>query len=145
MAVTPIPEGFHTVTPYLVSQDVAALIDFIKRGLGGREKFVMRRPAGSIGHAEVVIGDSCVMLGQAGGGNPPFPAMLYLYVPDVDATYKQAVDAGGTPLREPSTQFYGDRHGAVIDSSGNQWWIATHVEDVSPEEMSRRMASQPQG
>jgi uncharacterized glyoxalase superfamily protein PhnB len=78
------------------------------------------------------------MVGQAGGENKPFPAMLYLYVPDVDAVYKQARAAGGTSISEPSTQFYGDRHGAVSDSEGNQWWIATHVEDVPDEEMRRR-------
>jgi len=138
MAVKPVPESFHTVTPYLVAEDAVALIDFIKRGLGGQEKFVMHRPDGSIGHAEMIIGDSHVMIGQAGGPNKAFPAMLYLYVPDVDARYAQAVAAGATTLHEPSTQFYGDRHGAVVDSNGNQWWIATHVEDVSPEELQRR-------
>ena len=141
MAVKPIPEGFHTVTPYLVAKDAAALIDFITRGLGGQEKFVMKRPDGSIGHAEMIVGDSHVMIGQAGGANPAFPAMLYLYVRDVDATFKQAVAAGGQSLHEPSTQFYGDRHGAVTDSNGNQWWIATHVEDVSQEELERRAAA----
>jgi uncharacterized glyoxalase superfamily protein PhnB len=141
MAVKPIPEGFHTVTPYLVAKDVASLIDFIKRGLGGQEKFVMQRPDGSIGHAEMIIGNSHVMIGQASGPNTAFPAMLYLYVPDVDGTFKQAVAAGGKSLHEPSTQFYGDRHGAVVDSNGNQWWIATHVEDVSPEELQRRAAA----
>jgi PhnB protein len=141
MAVKPVPEGFHTVTPYLVAKDAAALIDFITRGLGGQERFVMRRPDGSIGHAEMQVGDSHVMIGQAGGPNPAFPAMLYLYVPDVDATYKQAVAAGAKSLHEPATQFYGDRHGAVTDSNGNQWWIATHVEDVPQEELERRAAA----
>ena len=88
MAVKPIPEGFHTVTPYLVAKDAAALIDFITRGLGGQEKFVMRRPDGSIGHAEMIVGDSHVMIGQAGGPTTAFPAMLYLYVRDVDATIR---------------------------------------------------------
>jgi uncharacterized glyoxalase superfamily protein PhnB len=141
MAVKPVPEGFHTVTPYLVATDAAALIDFITRGLAGQERFVMRRPDGSIGHAEMQVGDSHVMIGQAGGGNPAFPAMLYLYVPDVDALFKQAVAAGAKALHEPATQFYGDRHGAVVDSNGNQWWIATHVEDVSQEELERRAAA----
>jgi len=141
MAVKPIPEGFHTVTPYLVASDAAALIDFITRGLGGQERFVMRRPDGSIGHAEMQVGDSHIMIGQAGGANTAFPAMLYLYVADVDALYKQAVGAGAKALHEPSTQFYGDRHGAVVDSNGNQWWIATHVEDVPQEELERRAAA----
>jgi len=141
MAVKPIPDGFHTVTPYLVAKDAAALIDFITSGLGGQEKFVMRRPDGSIGHAEMIVGDSHVMIGQAGGANQAFPAMLYLYVANVDALYQQAVAAGATALHEPTTQFYGDRHGAVVDSNGNQWWIATHVEDVSQEEVERRAAA----
>jgi PhnB protein len=148
MAVKPIPDGFRTVTPYLVAQDAAALIDFVKRAFGAQEKFLMRRPDGSVGHAEVIIGDSHVMIGQAGGPTTAFPAMLYLYVPDVDATFRQAVAAGGKALHEPSTQFYGDRHGAVTDSNGNQWWIATHVEDVSMEELKRRAdaaAHQPAG
>src|ERR1041385_5434023 len=102
MAVKPIPEGLHTVTPYLVAQDAAALIDFVKRAFGAQEKFLMRRPDGSIGHAEMIIGDSHVMIGQAGGPTTAFPAMLYLYVPDVDATYRQAVPAGGQPPPEPA-------------------------------------------
>ena len=138
MPVKPIPEGFRTVTPYLVAADAAALIDFIKKGLGGQEKFVMRRPDGSIGHAEMTIGDSNVMIGQAGGPNNAFPAMLYLYVPDVDAAFARAVAAGAKPLHEPATMFYGDRHGAVVDANGNQWWVATHVEDVPPDELQRR-------
>jgi len=138
MAVKPVPEGYGTVTPYLVAADAAALIDFIACGLGGQETFVMRRPDGTIRHAEMTIGDSHVMIGQAGGSNSAFPAMLYVYVPDVDAAYARAVAAGATALHEPTTQFYGDRHGAVVDSNGNQWWIATHVEDVSNEEMERR-------
>jgi PhnB protein len=138
MAVKPIPDGFRTITPYLIAADAAALIDFIKKGLGGEEKFVMRRPDGSIGHAEMTIGNSNVMIGQGGGPNKPFPAMLYLYVPDVDAAFARAVAAGATALQQPATMFYGDRHGAVVDSNGNQWWIATHVEDVPADELQRR-------
>jgi len=138
MPVKPIPEGYHTVTPYIVSRDAAATIDFAKRAFGAREHHVMRMPDGKVMHADIVIGNSHVMIGQAGGPNQAFPAMLYLYVPDVDATFQQAVSAGGTSLHAVSTQFYGDRHGAIGDVDGNQWWIATHVEDVSEEELGRR-------
>jgi uncharacterized glyoxalase superfamily protein PhnB len=138
MAVKPVPDGYHTVTPYIVARDAAAVIEFAKRAFGAKEQHVMRMPDGRVMHGDIVIGSSHVMVGQAGGENKPFPAMLYLYVPDVDAVYKQALAAGGTSISEPSTQFYGDRHGAVSDSEGNQWWIATHVEDVPDEEMRRR-------
>jgi len=89
-------------------------------------------------HAEVIVGDSYIMLGEANDKYPTSPAMLYLYVDDVDSTYAQAVKAGGKSLREPTTEFYGDRSSGVTDEFGNQWWIATHVEDVTPEEMQRR-------
>jgi uncharacterized glyoxalase superfamily protein PhnB len=139
MAVQPVPEGFHTITPYLVVKDAAALLSFMKRAFNARENGVARGADGTVYHADMIVGDSHVMLGQAGDGNPPFPGTLYLYVEDCDALYKQALGAGGTSIRDVETQFYGDRHGAVQDPMGNQWWIATHVEDVSPEEMDRRM------
>jgi PhnB protein len=139
MAVRPVPEGFHTVTPYLVVKDAAALVDFMQRAFGARDAQVARTPDGVVVHADVIIGDSHVMVGQAGGSNPPFPGMIYLYVPDCDATYAQSLKAGGTSLQPVATQFYGDRHGAVNDPWGNQWWIATHVEDVGPDELERRM------
>ena len=138
MAVTPVPEGYHTVTPYIVAKDAAGVIDFARRAFGAKEHHVMRLPDGRVMHGDIVIGSSHVMVGQAGGENKAFPAMLYLYVPDVDAVYTQALAAGGTSISEPATQFYGDRHGAVNDADGNQWWIATHVEDVPDDEMRRR-------
>lgn len=95
---------------------------------------------GTIQHAEVKIGDSIVMLAEACDPWKPRPSMLYLYVNDVDATYQRAIEAGATSLREPATHFYGDRSGGVEDPTGNHWWIATHVEDVSPEELQRRAA-----
>lgn len=104
----------------------------------------MRAPDGRIGHADLMIGDSHVMLGQAGGEWAPVPAQLYLYVPDCDALYRQALAAGATSVQEPKTQFHGDRHGCVKDSCANMWWMATHVEDVSLEEIDRRAkAAQP--
>jgi PhnB protein len=138
----PIPQGFHTVTPYLVVSDAAKLLDFLQRAFGATERFRMPGPDGSVAHAEMQIGDSIVMLGQPQGENRTMKAMLYLYVPDVDATFKKAVDAGAISVREPADQFYGDRSGAVKDPGGNEWWIATHKEDVTPQEMERRMAGQ---
>jgi PhnB protein len=98
----------------------------------------MTHPGGAVLHAEVRIGDSMLMLTDGGGDWKPMPAALYLYVNDADATYQRALTAGATSVMEPVTQFYGDRHGGVKDPSGNIWWIATHVEDVSPEELRKR-------
>jgi uncharacterized glyoxalase superfamily protein PhnB len=138
MAVKPIPDGYHTVTPYLVVAGIAQLIDFLKQAFGAEEIQRTTRPDGSIGHAEVRMGDSRVMMGEAGGEFPPMPGMLHLYVEDVDALYRRALQAGASSLREPEDQFYGDRMAGVKDKFGNQWWIATHIEDVSPEEMAKR-------
>jgi len=139
MAVKPIPEGYHSVTPYLIVKNAAGLIDFMKEALGAEETFRMPGPGGVIMHAEVRIGDSLVMLADAAGAeNPPMPAMIHLYVQDADGVYKRALQLGATSVREPADQFYGDRSAGVKDAFGNQWWIATHVEDVPPEEMERR-------
>jgi|ERR1700678_1493366 PhnB protein len=134
----PIPEGHHTVTPYLVIPGVAKVIEFVKEAFGAIEVSVSRRPDGTIMHAEVRIGDSIIMMGEAPTGGKNFPAMLHLYMEDVDGVYKRAIQAGAKSLREPADQFYGDRTGGVEDAFGNQWWIAAHVEDVAPEEMERR-------
>lgn len=138
MAVKAIPEGYHTVTPYLVVPGVAGLIEFLQQAFEAEERHRMARPDGTIMHAEVRIGDSIVMMGEATGEFQPKPAMIHLYVTDVDATYRRALAAGATSVREPTDQFYGDRTGGVKDASGNQWWIATHVEDVPADEMKRR-------
>jgi uncharacterized glyoxalase superfamily protein PhnB len=137
-AVRPIPEGYHTVTPYLVVPGLAKLIDFLKQAFGATERGRFEEPDGRIMHAEMTIGDSILMMGEPHGDIKAMPAVLHLYVNDVDATYRRAIDAGATSLREPADQFYGDRSGGVQDASGNQWWISTHIEDVSPEEMKRR-------
>jgi uncharacterized glyoxalase superfamily protein PhnB len=139
MSVKPVPDGYHTVTPYLTSRDAAALLDFVTRAFGAVAGHVMRGENGAIRHADVTIGDSHLMMGQAGDQWPAMPAQLYLYVPDCDAMFKQAVAAGATSVQEPQTQVYGDRHGCVRDANGNLWWLATHVEDVSEEEIERRM------
>ena len=138
MAVKPIPDRYHSITPYLVTNGSAAVIEFLMRAFDAIEIERHLRPDGAVRHAEVRIGDSAVMLGDASGRWKASPATLYLFVPDVDATYKRALDAGGAAVAPVETQFYGDRHGAVADPAGNTWWIATHVEDVSPEELARR-------
>ena len=135
MTLKPVPDGFHTVTPYLTVTDASALLDFVTRAFNATAHHVLRGPDGAIAHSDVVIGDSHVMMGQAGAQWTPMPAQIYLYVPDCDAMFKQAVAAGGTTVQEPQTQFYGDRHGCVKDQNGNLWWIATHVEDVPEEEV----------
>ena len=139
MAVNPIPEGYRTVTPYLVVDGATNVLDFVKQAFGAEEKLRMDAPEGKIGHAEVQIGDSIVMMGDAGTENPAMPAMIHLYVDDCDATYERALAAGATSEREPTDQFYGDRSAGVRDSAGNLWWIATHVEDVPEEEMAKRI------
>ena len=141
MAVKYIPEDYHTVTPYLVVTGAAKLIDFLKQAFDAKEVVRMAAPGGPVVHAELRIGDSMVMMGEAGGPNPAMPAQLYVYVKDVDAIYKKALAAGGTSLREPANQFYGDRNCGVKDPCGNHWGIATHVEDVPPEEMKKRAAA----
>jgi uncharacterized glyoxalase superfamily protein PhnB len=141
-SVEPIPDGYHTVTPYLLVDDPSTILDFIERAFGGSVVSRYHAPDGSLAHAEARIGDSLLMLGEAREEWPAVPTMLHLYVEDVDAVYRQAVEAGGTSIREPEDQFYGDRSGGVRDAAGNQWWISTHVEDVAPEEMARRQAEQ---
>jgi PhnB protein len=139
MPIKPIPEGYHTITPFLYINDAANLIDFLKSAFDATEKERHSLADGKIVHAEIKIGDSIIMIGDAHGDMPAMPAMMYLYVEDCDAVYKQAIAAGGKSLREPTTEFYGDRSSGIADPSGNQWWIATHVEDVSEEEMQKRM------
>jgi PhnB protein len=144
-AVKPIPDGYHTVTPYLVVRDVARLIAFLRQAFGATELMRAARPDGSIMHAEVVIGDSRVMMGEPTPSMPSMPGCVHLYVVDTDALYHLALQAGATSLREPSDQFYGDRMAGVQDPLGNQWWIATHTENVSPAELARRAAARPSG
>ncbi len=136
--VRPIPEGYHTVTPYLVVPGLAQVIEFLKQAFGAAEIGRFAQPDGRIMHAEVRIGDSVVMMGEPHGDIEARPAVLHLYVEDVDASYRRALDAGAHSLREPADQFYGDRSAGVQDPAGNQYWLATHVEDVSVEEMKRR-------
>ncbi len=138
MAVQPVPEGFHTITPYLIVEGATKLIEFIKAAFDAQEMHLMKLPDGSVMHGTYQVGDSMVMVSDARDDFKALPCMLYLYVPDVDATYQQAIKAGATSLHEPQDEFYGDRSAGVVDPCGIQWWMATHVEDVPPDEMEKR-------
>ncbi len=139
MTVKPIPDGYHTVTPYLVVPRAADLIAFLKEAFGAREVHRMTRPDGTLMHAEVRIGNSAVMMGEPTSEFGPMPSSLYLYVEDCDAVYQRALGAGGVSVMEPTDMpFAGERYGGVKDPSGNIWWVATHIEDVSPEEQGKR-------
>jgi PhnB protein len=138
MAVQPIPEGFHTVTPYLFAEGVPQLIEFILAAFDGEVTSRKERPDGSILHAVVRIGDSMLMMGEATAEFEAMPTSIYLYVTDCDRVYQRALDAGGTSVFEIMNLPSGERYGGVKDCCGNIWWIATHVEDLSPEEQERR-------
>ena len=151
--VKAIPDGYHSITPYLVMDGAARAIDFYKRAFDAQEIMRMPAPNDRIGHAELRRGDSVVMLaagqpqmdargpGHYGGS----PVTLLLYVPDVDKQFKQALDAGATEVRPVADQFYGDRSGTLKDPFGHSWHLSTHKEDVSMEEMARRMAAMQKG
>jgi PhnB protein len=141
MAVKAIPDGYHTITPYLLVEDAHGLIDFVERAFGAQLVEKMLDSEGQIVHAEVRVGDSRLMLGDSNEKNPPTRSMLHLYLGETDRYYQQALAAGASSLREPTDEFYGDRSAGVQDPFGNQWWIATHIEDVSPEELERRAAA----
>ena len=152
--VKAVPEGYHTVTPYLSVRNASEAIAFYERALGAKELFRMPMPGGKVGHAELQIGDSRVMLADEFPDQPEAVAKspktvggttfgINLYVEDVDNRFKQAVQAGGTIRRPLTTQFYGDRSGTIEDPFGHVWTLSSHVEDVSPEEMEKRMAALP--
>ena len=134
----PIPEGYHTVTPVLTVHGAAKLIEFLKQAFDAKETYRLPGPDDTVMHAEMKIGDSMIMLGEATDEWKPMPATIALYVEDTDTWYKRALQAGGTSVREPSDQFYGDRSAGVKDFAGNHWWIHTHIEDVPPEEIKKR-------
>ena len=146
MAVKPIPDGYHTATPYLVVKDAASAIQFYKKAFGATETLRMADPSGKVMHAEVKIGDSPIMLAdefpEMGARGPQSiggtPVSICLYVQDVDAQFNQAIAAGSKALRPVQDQFYGDRSGTLTDPFGHVWTIATHKEDVTPEEMRKR-------
>ena len=137
MPVKPIPDGYHSLTPYLVVQGAAKLIDFVKRAYGAAETLRMPGPGGMIMHAEVKIGDSILMVTDA-AREASMPGSIYLYASDVDAAYKNALQAGASSLMEPTNMFWGDRFARVKDPFGNIWSIATHKEDVPTAELAKR-------
>ncbi len=137
-APEPIPAGYHTVTPFLVVNEAEQLLDFMRTAFNAEQTYVMKDPRGKLMHATAKIGDSIVMIADATEKMAAMPCMLYLYVHDVDKVYQRAVKAGGLSLREPTDEFYGDRSAGIKDRWSNQWWIATHIEDVDVEEISRR-------
>jgi len=137
--VKPIPEGYHAVTPFLVLKDAHRAIEFYKRAFGAEERFRMPTPDGKVAHAELQIGDSVVMLSEA-IQEPVTSASMYLYVPNVDAVCQRAVAAGAEAAMPPTDMFWGDRFGRVVDPFGVRWGIATHKEDLSPQEIGRHAA-----
>jgi uncharacterized glyoxalase superfamily protein PhnB len=138
--VRPIPEGYYTVTPWIIVKGAAQLIDFLKEAFGAQEAEGSRfiNEDGTIGHVEIRIGDSVVMLFDAKEEWPVTPSFLRLFVEDGDAVFQQALKAGATSVTEMTHLFWGDRVGRVRDPAGNLWWIQTHIEDLSPEEMEKR-------
>lgn len=155
MPVQPIPEGYHSVTPYLIVHDGSAAIDYYCKALGATQIMCMPGPGGKVMHAEVQIGDCRIMLAdefpEMNARSPKHyggsPVGICLYVEDVDALFAQAVEAGGKVVRPVQDQFYGDRSGTLEDPFGHQWTIATHKEDLTPQQIQERMAamSQQQG
>ncbi len=139
MPVKYIPDGYHTITSYLTVRGAPKVIEFLKQAFGGEISHEpIKRPDGTIMHAQVKIGDSRVMIAEESEMTKATPSSLYLYFPDVDRVYQQAVKAGGKTIMEPMDMFYGDRCGGVEDPSGNSWMIATHKEDVAPQELAKR-------
>lgn len=144
-AVSPIPHGFHTVTPYIVVKGASHAIEFYKKAFGAEEVMRMPSPSGGVMHAEIRIGDSAIMISDEWpdmGNKAPLPnhvsASLHLYVPDVDRAFQRAVDAGAKAVFPVGDMFWGDRYGKVIDPYGHVWGLATHIEDVTPEQCIER-------
>jgi uncharacterized glyoxalase superfamily protein PhnB len=141
MKVKSVPEGFGTVTPYFSVRGAHRFIGFLKQAFDAKDVFVATLPDGSLLSAEVQVGNSMVVVGEEDPGQPPNQRMranLYMYVDDVDAVFHKAVRAGARSIEEPEDQFWGDRSGVIEDVAGNRWWIATHKEELSAEELIRR-------
>jgi PhnB protein len=145
MKPNPIPDGYRSITPYLKLPNAGRLVEFLKDAFDGVVTGMLMKPDGTVLHAEVRIGDSLVMVHEQPGHWKPKPSTLYLYVGDVDATYKQAIEAGAISVIEPTEMYYGDRTACVTDVSENDWWIATRIETPTLEELQERAATFLQG
>ncbi|SHF08312.1 Uncharacterized conserved protein PhnB, glyoxalase superfamily [Fodinibius roseus] len=140
MSITPFSDKYHTATPYLLVEGVAGLVDFLANAFGAEKTIWLERNNGSIMHVEVQIGDSIIMMGEPTDEFDSMPGSIYLRVEDCDATYQKALESGGESIMEPTDMHHaGERYGGIKDPAGNIWWIATHIEDVSPEEQQRRI------
>ena len=134
------PIGMRTVNPYLMVDKVPYLIEFIENVFAGTLKYKLNRPDGKIMHAEIIVGESLIMAREPMAKYGIFPASIFIYVSDCDHTYKKTIAFGGTYIMTPTTMFHaGERYGGVKDSNGNIWWIATHIEDLTPEEQAKRI------
>jgi PhnB protein len=142
MEVKPIPPGYRTITPYLTVKGAKTLINFLERAFNAKNMRQTVRPDGSIGNAEVLIGDSMIMIADGTETWQSSPTSIYMYVENCDAVYRKAIEEGGESIIEPQDMFYGDRNAGVKDFCGNSWWIGTHIEDVSDEEIQNRMEEQ---
>ena len=146
MAVKSIPDGYHSIQPYLMIDGATNAIEFYKKAFGATERLCMKQPDGRVGHAEIEIGNSCIMMADQNAQMQVFapahyggsPVTLLLYTEDCDAMYNRAIAAGATSVHEPADQFYGDRMAGVEDPFGYKWWIATHIKDVSREELEKQ-------
>jgi PhnB protein len=138
MPTKPIPNGYHTLTPYITVRGVSKVIEFLKEAFAAEEINRFTLPDGTIKNVELRVGDSMVMMAEANDHFGPRPTTLYMYVKNTDEAYQRALKAGAKSLMEPQDMFYGDRNGGVEDAGGNIWWIATHKEDVSQEEIVKR-------
>lgn len=145
MKSNPVPDGYHSITPYLKLPNAERLVEFLKKAFDGVETGRLTKPDGTMLHAEVRIGDSLVMVHEQPGHWQPKPSTLYLYVGDVDATYKQAIEAGARSVIGPTNMYYGDRTAYVTDVSENDWWIATRLETTTLEDMQKRATTFLQG
>lgn len=138
MPVKPVPDNYPRVIPYLIVKDVDTLLNFLIKVFDAKTSERMTLKDGTVNHASVKIGDSIIMIGRSNDNYPQQQSMLYIYVEDTDKVYNKALAEGAESVMEPADQFYGDRNAGVKDSSGNQWWIASHIEDISPEEIDKR-------
>lgn len=140
MSVKPIPEGYGNVIPFLICNGAEDVIKFAQQAFGAKLSDISKGEGGTVRHATIHIRDSAIMLSEGSAEYPAVSTMLYIYFENVDEVYRKALAAGGESLREPTNEFYGDRSCGVKDPSGNQWWLASHVEDLTGEEIAKRQS-----